>query len=246
MLSLRATLMLRLGLALALVNLTACTPTWVPSEYRQPERFATWVDAAPAAYVIQPGDEIAITLPFNAELNQKALVAPDGTFSMPLAGPLPAAGRSAAQLSGIVDKALLANGVVADARSSVSVVQYGGAVYVDGQVGKPGEIVLRPNMTVMQAIAAAQGMRDTARTDEVVLIRRAPNGRPMLRTIDTKALTRRGDPAQAVVLQSSDMIFVPKSSIAEVNQWVDQYINQALPFNKGINYSYTNTINGNP
>lgn len=241
MLSLRATLMLRLVFALALVNLTACTPTWVQSEYRQPERFATWVDAAPAAYVLQPGDEIAVTLPFNAELNQKALVAPDGTFTMPLAGALPAAGQSAAQFSSTVNKALLANGVVADARASVSVVQYGGFVYVDGQVGKPGEIILRPNMTVLQAIAAAQGMRDTARTDEVVLIRRSPDGRPMLRTVDTKALTRRGDPAQAVVLQASDTIFVPKSSIAEVNQWVDQHLNQVLPFNKGVTY----TINGN-
>jgi len=68
----------------------------------------------------------------------------------------------------------------------------------------------------------------------------------MLRTIDIDALTHTGDPNQAVVLQASDTIFVPKSSIAEVDQWVDQHINQALPFNKGLNYTYTNSTSTVP
>jgi hypothetical protein len=83
---------------------------------------------------------------------------------------------------------------------------------------------------------------DTARTNEVVLIRRSPDGRPMLRTIDIDALTHRGDPAQDVILQATDTIFVPKSSIAEVDQWVDQYIDKVIPFQRGFDY----TISNNP
>lgn len=233
---------LGLTLMLTLAGLTACTPTWVQQTDQQPEHFATWVNTPASTYLIQPGDDLVVTLPFNGELNQHTQVAPDGTFTMPLAGVLPAAGHTTAQLAGAIDKALAAQGVVADARAAVTVAAYSGRVYVGGQVREPGEIPLRNDMTVIQAISAARGMLDTARTNEVVLIRRSPqNGRPMLRTIDIDALTHKGDPDQAVVLQASDTIFVPKSSIAEVDQWVDQHINQALPFSKGLSYTYTNS-----
>ncbi|WP_019937761.1 polysaccharide biosynthesis/export family protein [Bordetella sp. FB-8] len=234
-------MILRLVCALALVPtcLTGCSTTWVDAKYQQPANFSTWVNAAPAQYLIQPGDDVAITLPLNSELNQNGLVAPDGTFTMTLAGVLPAAGRTTTQFADIIDKALAANDVVANAHASVRVAKYGGHVYVDGQVGKPGAVPLSADMTVIQAIAAASGMKDTARSDEVVLIRRSPvDGRPMLRTIDIDALTHTGDPNQAVVLQASDTIFVPKSSIAEVDQWVDQHLNQAVPFSKSVGYSY--------
>lgn len=243
----RVLMMLRLPilgvtLMLALASLTACSPIWVHQDDQQSDRFSTWVNTPASAYLIQPGDDIAVTLPFNGELNQHSPVAPDGTFTMPLAGILPAAGRSTAQLAGSIDKALAAKGVVADARATVVVTAYSGRVYVGGQVRQPGEFPLRTHMTAIQAIAAARGMLDTARTNEVVLIRRSPqDGRPMLRTINIDALTHKGDPDQAVVLQASDTIFVPKSSIAEVDQWVDQHINQALPFSKGLNYTYTNS-----
>ena len=235
-------LTLGLTLLLSLAGLTACSPTWVDQANQQPNRFETWVNTPASGYLIQPGDDISVTLPFNGELNQRAQVAPDGTFTMPLAGVLPAAGHSTSQLAEGIDKALASKGVVADARATVTVAAYSGRVYVGGQVREPGEIPLRADMTVIQAIAAARGMLDTARTNEVVLIRRSPtDGRPMLRTVDIDALTHTGSPDQAVVLQPSDTIFVPKSSIAEVDQWVDQHINQAIPFSKGLSYTYTNS-----
>ena len=243
----RAPMLFRLALALVLTGLTACSPTWVQPADQQPERFATWVDAAPSQYLIQPGDGISVTLPFNSELNRNGTVAPDGTFTMPLAGTFPAAGYSPEQLADRIDKMLTANGIVANARASVSVQQYAGVVYVAGQVLLPSAVPLHANMTALQAITEARGMLDTARTNEVVLIRRSPtDGRPMLRTIDIDELTHKGDPSQAVVLQPFDTVYVPKSSVAEVDQWVDQHINQAIPFSKGLSYTYTNSTTTTP
>lgn len=230
----------RPALVLALLTLTACTRTWVEPQYQQANRFATWTNATPAVYRILPGDDLTVTLPFNGELNYHGQVAPDGTLSMPFAGTLPAAGLSIAQLAAAINKALANNGISADAHAAVGIVQSGGHIYVGGQVGKPGEIQLRTGMSVMQAIMSAQGLLDTARTNEVVLIRRGPDGRPMLRTIDLDSLTRQGDPNQDLVLQASDTIFVPKSSVAEVDQWVDQYITRVLPFNRSFDYSISN------
>lgn len=229
----------------ALFALTGCTPTWVEQSYRQPEGFATWVDSGPYVYRIQPGDDLAVSFPFNAELNHQAAVAPDGMFTVPMAGQLQAEGRTIEQLASEIDRVLLAKGIVADAHALVSVLKYNSRVYVGGEVVQPGEVLLRPGMDPLQAITAARGLRDTARTQEIVLIRRAPDGRPMLRTVNLVSLTRQGDPDQVVVLQPSDTIFVPQSSISELNQWINQYINLALPFNKSINYSFTNETNTN-
>ena len=197
-------------------------------------------DTTPNVYRIQAGDELSIVFPFNAELNYRGIVPPDGTLTMPFVGTLSAAGLSVPQLSVGIDKALASNKITADAHASVSIVQSAAHVFVGGQVGKPGVVPLQAGMSVMQAIIAAQGLNDMARSGEVVLIRRSPDGRPMLRTIDVDALTQRGDSSQDVLLQASDTIFVPKSSVAEVDQWVNQYINLALPFSRSLDFSITN------
>lgn len=234
---------LALGFLVVLTALTACTPTWVEAPYQQPEGFSTWVDTGPYVYQIQPGDDLAVSFPFNAELNHQAPVSPDGMFTVPMAGQLQTEGRTTAQFATDIDQALFAKGVVANAHALVSVLKYNSRVYVGGEVAQPGEVTLRPGMDPLQAIMAARGLRETARTSEIVLIRRAPDGRPMLRTVNLTALTRKGDPDQVVALQPSDTIFVPQSSISEFNQWINQYINLALPFNKNISYSYTNETN---
>jgi polysaccharide biosynthesis/export protein PslD len=222
----------RPALVLALIALTGCTRTWVEPAHQRPADFATWVDTPSVAYRIQPGDELSIVFPMHTELNYRGTVAPDGLLALPFAGTIPAGGQSASQLGERIDTALVANGVASNTHASVGVVQSGDA----------GEVPLRPGMSVMQAIISAQGLLDTARTHEVVVIRRAPDGRPMLRTVDIDGLTQRGDPHQEIVLQASDTVFVPKSSIAEVDQWVDQYIDKVLPFNRGFDY----TISNNP
>jgi polysaccharide biosynthesis/export protein PslD len=232
----------RPALVLALIALTGCTRTWVEPAHQRPADFATWVDTPSVAYRIQPGDELSIVFPMHTELNYRGTVAPDGLLALPFAGTIPAGGQSASQLGERIDRTLAANGVASNTHASVGVVQSGAHVYVGGQVGHAGEVPLRPGMSVMQAIISAQGLLDTARTHEVVVIRRAPDGRPMLRTVDIDGLTQRGDPQQEIVLQASDTVFVPKSSIAEVDQWVDQYIDKVLPFNRGFDY----TISNNP
>ncbi|WP_322044740.1 polysaccharide biosynthesis/export family protein [Paraburkholderia sp. J67] len=231
---------IRPAFVLVLMTLTACTRTWVEPQYQRPANFATWVDTAPSVYRILAGDELSITLPFNSELNFHGPVAPDGTLTMPFAGTLPAAGLSVTQLAQDIDRALATNGVAGNAHASVAITQSYAHVYVGGQVAHPGEVALRPGMSVMQAVFAAQGLLDTARTNEVVLIRRSPDGRPMLHTVNFDALTHMADPSQDVVLQASDTIFVPKSSIAEVDQWVDQYIEKVLPFSRSLDFSISN------
>lgn len=221
---------------LVLTSLTGCAMHVDPAQ-NHPEAFAT-VQAEPPEYVIGAGDDLSVVMPYNPELNYEGFVGPDGRFTLPIAGTVKVAGLTVGQAGEAIDGALAKVRVVRAAASSVSIRSYASVIYVGGEVKLPGSIPLRQSMDPLQAILAAGGLQNTAHSEEVVLIRVGADGRPLLRTINIRALIEKGDATQAVALQPRDTIFVPKSTIAEVDLWVDQHLNQAVPFNKSVSYSY--------
>ena len=200
--------------------------------------------ATPAApteeYRIGPGDELSVTFPNNAELNHDGPVGPDGRFALPLLGNLPLAGDSLNRAAFVISEALRSAGIVEDARTNVTVRRYGNNVYVGGQVKIPGVVLLASGMDAMQAIIAAGGMTDSAKTGQVAVIRRDAEGHPHVTYVNVKAYSHGKAGATIAVLEPRDIVFVPRSRIAEVDLWIDNYINKTIPFSRGINYSYGN------
>lgn len=224
----------------ALFCLTSCTAKWVKAPEDQKSKFATWVDAPRSDYKVVPGDDLSALFPLNPELNYEAPVAPDGDWSMPLAGTIKAGGQTLEQINQSINHTLAQKRITPDAYASVSVRSYAGRIYVAGQVKKPGPVSIQNDMDALQAISAAGGFLDSARSKEIVVIRRSADGRPMVRAVNINALIRHGDPQQAVVLQAFDTIFVPQSSIVEADQWVEKYITKIVPFNQSLNYNIGN------
>jgi polysaccharide export outer membrane protein len=120
-------------------------------------------------YRLQPGDVVEIGIANYAELKQRLPIQMDGSLSLPLVGTLPAQGLTLTELRLSVQGAFEARVWrvrLPDGREetrfferdgiSVSIIEYR-PVFVAGDVGKPGEIVYRPSMTVRQAIASAGG-----------------------------------------------------------------------------------------
>lgn len=83
----------------------------------------------------------------------------------------------------------------------------------------------------------AGGFSPESRMDEVVIIRQRPDRAPMLRTVDLRRFVSNGAPGESILLASEDIVFVPRSRIAEVNLWVDQNINRLLPFSRSVSYT---------
>lgn len=229
-------LLARLPLLVLLCS-AACTDKWVAPQAAKHSTIAAWVDTPKTPYKIEPGDDLSVVMPFNPELNYEAVVDPKGGLTMPLVGTIQAGGLTVDEAGRDINRALALKGITDDAYASVSVRTYAGRIYVGGQVKKPGAVPMQSDMDVLQAITAAGGLMDTARTGEVVVIRRSPDGRPMLRSVNLTALIRRADPQQSVALQPSDTIFVPETSSVEADQWVDRYITRIVPFNQSINYN---------
>lgn len=211
--------------------------------------FAQETHAATAAYRLLPGDEITVKMPLNPELDTTGPIGPDGRFSIPLAGRVAIGGMTLTDAEGAIANALRGAQVVADARPGIVVAKYTGVVYVGGEVRAPKPVPLAQALNPMQAIISAGGLLDTARSRKIVIIRQAGQTPHRIETFNMRDLVRTGGSQPAVALAPGDVVFVPKSAIAEVGLFIDQYVNNIVPnalnfnVNLGNNDIGTTTIN---
>lgn len=187
---------------------------------------------APPPYTIRAGDQLAVKFYQNPDLNENVLVRPDGKVSLQLIGDVQAAGLEPAVLSAQLRKAYVSE--LAKPRIVVSVRRLGGRVYVGGEVGKPGIVPLTANLTLIQAIQEAGGFLPTAHLSQVVLVRRDANGHPVGYAVDVRPTIGGIDPGQDVPLEPYDIAFVPRSKVADLNLFVEQYIRKNLPIDFAI------------
>ncbi|MDX2168210.1 MAG: polysaccharide biosynthesis/export family protein [Deltaproteobacteria bacterium] len=189
-------------------------------------------DPVPAPYRIQLGDYLNVRVYQHPELDAEVVVRPDGKISLPLIGELQAAGLEPATLSEHINEALRAE--LTTPRATVLLRDIGAKVYVGGEVDKPGVVPLRANLTLLQAISEAGSFTEKAHLKQVVLIRRDAAGHPHGWAVDARQVMGGIDAGQDVPLQASDIVYVPQSKIADVNQFVKQYIRDNLPIDFAI------------
>jgi len=208
------------------------------------DRFRPWSDVLPA-YRVGPGDKLKIKYFITRDMDEDLTVSPDGTIAPRAIGQIRVEGST---LSGIEDyirrssrKELVDQKVVVALETAAAP-----KVYVGGMVQQPGVFKLDTvGTSVLQGLLMAGGFTEEARTGQVALIRRGPNNEPMLRLIDVRAMIETGFSDGDVPLMSGDIIFVPRSSIAEVNLWIDMFINRVVPFQRSFSYTIGNyTQNG--
>jgi polysaccharide biosynthesis/export protein len=190
-------------------------------------------------YHIQPGDSLDIKFFYNPNLNESVLVLPDGRISLQLARNILAAGRTTEELVGELTQRYEPH--LARTEITVLVRQLNSQkVYVDGEVARPGIVPLVGTMTVLQSIAAAGGLKDSARTNELIIIRKGLDNRPVALTLDAGKIIDGTDTGQDIALMAADIVFVPKSPVGNVNKWVDLYIRRNIPIGTGFGYSISN------
>jgi polysaccharide export outer membrane protein len=89
------------------------------------------------------------------------------------------------------------------------VVARAGVVYVVGEVTRPTGIVMQsPSLSVLQAVAMAEGTKSTAALDKAKLIRKTPGGQQEIPLSMKKILAAKAPDEQ---LQAGDIVFVPSS-----------------------------------
>jgi protein involved in polysaccharide export with SLBB domain len=184
-------------------------------------------------YTIQVGDQIDVKFYLNPELNEHLVVRPDGKISMQLVPEMQAAGRTPKELT----EALKQEYSRELAKPELSVIMRtfsAQRIFVGGEVGRPGDKPLVGAITVLQAVAMAEGFKDTARMTEVIVIRRRPDGRPLVMAANIKAAISGADVSQDLPLMPYDVVYVPRSTLASANLFVDQAIRKMIPIKWGF------------
>ncbi|GAB7078481.1 polysaccharide biosynthesis/export family protein [Megalodesulfovibrio paquesii] len=110
-------------------------------------------------------------------LSRLVTIRPDGIVTFPLVGDVMAAHKTIPELHKEVDK--LYDSFLAGLHVDLFLEQSTGAVvYIMGAVNTPGSIEIRTPITVLDAVARAGGLENTARPSKVVIFRKPlPNRR---------------------------------------------------------------------
>ncbi|MBX2883288.1 MAG: polysaccharide export protein [Granulosicoccus sp.] len=186
-----------------------------------------------APYVISAGDKLSIKFYLTPELNEEVQVQPDGLINLRLVGSIRAQGKTPERLvrylelaysKELVDPAISV--VVQDIRDF--------QVYVGGEVAQPQAVELLPRMTPLEAIMATGGPTNGANLRHIVLVRKSATGQPVPYEINLQKALKTGNTLQ---LQPFDIVYVPKSRIARLNLFVENYIGGLLMF-RGISAGY--------
>jgi protein involved in polysaccharide export with SLBB domain len=164
-------------------------------------------------------------------MNHREIIRPDGKIRSSDQGDTVASGLTTSELAGQLK---LAASQLRDPEVAVSVVEFAAkSIYVAGEVGKPGPIAYQRGLTPLQALAQAGGVLPTALLDSVVLVRAVDaQGRTVSRRLDLESGVLSGV-REPVQLAPYDILYVPKSSIAEADVWMDQHVTKLLPFLRG-------------
>jgi protein involved in polysaccharide export with SLBB domain len=191
--------------------------------------------AAKPPYVLQRGDEITVKVFNNNDLLDTVVVRPDGKITVLLLDDVQAAGLSAAELDAQLTEGY--SKFFREPQVSVIVRSFSNLrVYVGGEVGQPGPVSLKGDVTALEAILQVGGFRPTARMDSVILLRNDGKDRPMAQKLNFKELLSKG--GTDIALQPFDVLYVPVSRIATVDRFIDQYIRQLIPISLTGGFTY--------
>jgi polysaccharide export outer membrane protein len=158
-------------------------------------------------FVIGPSDVVTVTVWKDPGLSTEAVVRPDGTITLPVAGEIRAAGRTIADLQQEAQKRIAT--LVKDAVVTVSVSEVNSYRFtVAGNVEHPGLFTSRYYLTVSEAIALAGGPNRYASTHDVVIVRPTQTGLERI-AIDYDHILSGKNPEQDIVLKAGDAVRVP-------------------------------------
>jgi polysaccharide biosynthesis/export protein len=168
-------------------------------------------------YVIGPEDVLDITVWRNQDLSKEVVVRPDGRISLPLIGEVTAVGKTPAQLTEEISAKL--KEYKENPQVSIVIKEVNSyAIFVLGEVAKPGRYPLKSKTTLLQGITIAGGFTPSAARNKLVVFRFGENGQSdeRIKASYDDIVLRDGSkqnielkPGDTIVVASETMVLVP-------------------------------------
>jgi len=161
--------------------------------------------------VLGVGDQIAINVWENNNLNTDATIRPDGTITMALVGDLKAAGETPSSLKARIKTRLQDFVKLQGTEITVAVKAWRSYRFtIQGEVTRAGVFTSDQFLTVSDALALSGGLTRFAKRSEMTLLRRDPkSGQVRHIPLDYEALASGKRPDMNIFVLPGDTIWVP-------------------------------------
>ena len=160
-------------------------------------------------YVIGSGDILQINVWHEPEASvSSTVVRTDGLISLPLIKEIQAAGFTPAELEKLLTERLSKQIRNADVTVLVKEI-HSEKIYLIGALKKEAQLVLKSQITVLQAIAEAGGLTDYAKRNKIYVLRQE-NSKQLRFPFDYSAVIRGEHMEQNIILKPGDTIVVPQ------------------------------------
>jgi protein involved in polysaccharide export with SLBB domain len=186
------------------------------------------------------GDEIEVKFFNNAQFNELITVRPDGRITLEKIGDIYVTGMTPSQLDSLVTVTYA--DIIRDPEVTVFVRKFGSyQTYILGEVGKPGGYSVERNMTLVQALTVAGGVKYSGALSSIIILRGGEGEQVHALRIDISGYLS-GKQLEIYVpdkeieltmdefyIKPLDLIYVPKTPIADVVAFLEQVYAGLLP-----------------
>ena len=209
---------------LAVLTLTSCGGGLSGREIN--DYYRVRLDLSAQEYRLRPGDAISIQFQGAEQYDQEDLmIREDGGISTTI-GEFRIAGLSIPAAQELIRRT---QQVLQDPIVSVRVLTSAPTpVWVTGEVTRPGRIPYARGMTALEALMEAGGNLPTGKTRNTLLVRHTGEGEAAVHRVDLR------DFENPLLLLPRDILYVPRTNIASLNIFVEQFIRKALPVNPSL------------
>src|SRR6185436_3071196 len=191
-------------------------PVSLAAQVQRPPKLTTVTEER---YRLQPGDVLEVQFRYSPEFNQTVTVQPDGYITMEIGGDLKVAGCTVAQTREAILRQ--ASTRLQDPVATVILKEFQKPYFVvSGEVGTPGKIEMRERVTALQAIMMAGGMKETAKSSQVIVYRAINSEIAEVKLLNLKSVRKTSDLENDLTLQAGDVVYVPRDKISKFERFV--------------------------
>jgi protein involved in polysaccharide export with SLBB domain len=227
--------LLLLGLALAAC--TSSTPAGTGQIPPDVARTATVSQPPIHDYTLAPGDKLEFRVVGDETMDTVQQVRADGRITLPMIDDQVVSGLTLQELRKRLQKQYVDQGFLqpsaANGINMIIVDSAANKFFVGGQVKKEGVFIYAHPTTVTRSIFEAGGMELTADPTRVVLIRQDGT----YQVVDVKKILA-GNFQDDIQLRPMDTVYVPTSTIGDIDAFVQLYIKNVLPISPGVGVAF--------
>ena len=170
-------------------------------------------------YLVQPGDVLDLQFRYSPEFNQTITVQPDGYISLQVGGDVKVSGKNVEEVRQLILQK--ASERLKDPEATVILKEFQKPYFVvAGEVVQPGKIEMRERVTAIQAIMLAGGLKESARSSQILLFRKINSETAEVKVLNLRKIKRTSDLENDLTLQAGDMLLVPRDTLSKIERFI--------------------------